>query len=93
MNAENYEEAISAYTEAIELDNSNHVLFSNRSAAYAKAGQFQKALEDANKTIELNPDWPKGYSRQGVAYAGLGDYLNAFKAYNAGKVLRKLIKA
>lgn len=84
MSAEKYDEAVSAYTEAIELDKSNYVLFSNRSAAFAKAGKFRQALEDAEKTIELNPTWPKGYSRKGVAYAGLGDYIKAQNAYNEG---------
>ncbi|XP_037957281.1 stress-induced-phosphoprotein 1 [Teleopsis dalmanni] len=84
LNAEKYDEAISAYTEAINLDEKNHVLYSNRSAAYAKAEKFAQALEDAEKTIALNPSWPKGYSRKGVALAGLKDYVKAFEAYNEG---------
>nr|ABD60989.1 Hsp70/Hsp90 organizing protein-like protein [Glossina morsitans morsitans] len=84
LNAEKYQEAIEAYTEAILLDDKNHVLFSNRSAAYAKAGKFSEALEDAEKTIALNPTWAKGYSRKGAAAAGLHDYKKAFEAYNEG---------
>lgn len=53
------DEAIKLYTEAIELDAKNHILFSNRSAAYAKAGKYVEALEDADKTIQLKKDWPK----------------------------------
>lgn len=82
--AEQYDDAIFAYTEAIEYDNSNHVLFSNRSAAYAKAGKYRQALEDAEKTIQLNPTFIKGYSRKGAAYAGLGDYVKAHEAYSEG---------
>ncbi|EDW85267.1 uncharacterized protein Dwil_GK18373 [Drosophila willistoni] len=84
LNAEKFDEAIAAYTEAIALDGKNHVLFSNRSAAYAKAKKFAEALEDAEKTIELNPSWPKGYSRKGAAAAGLHDYMKAFEAFNEG---------
>ncbi|KAM8717079.1 hypothetical protein ACLKA7_003877 [Drosophila subpalustris] len=84
LNAEKFDEAIAAYTEAIALDANNHVLFSNRSAAYAKAGKFKEALEDAEKTISLNPTWAKGYSRKGAAAAGLRDYMKAFEAYNEG---------
>lgn len=86
LNAEKFDEAIAAYTEAIALDAKNHVLFSNRSAAFAKAGKFREALEDAEKTISLNPTWPKGYSRKGVAAAGLRDYMKALEAYNEGKL-------
>lgn len=85
LNAEKFDEAVAAYTEAITLDGKNHVLYSNRSAAYAKAGKYQEALEDAETTIKLNPSWPKGYSRKGAAAAGLQDFMKAFEAYNEGR--------
>ena len=42
------------------MDPSNHVLFSNRSAAHASQGDYAAALEDARKTVELKPDWWAG---------------------------------
>ena len=54
-----FEKAVSLYTEAIQLDPANHILYSNRSAAHIKMGQFTKALQDAIKAKELNPEWPK----------------------------------
>lgn len=53
------DEAIQLYTEAIDLDPYNHILYSNRSAAYTKAEKYELALTDAEKTVELKPDWAK----------------------------------
>uniref|UniRef100_A0A1B0CKC6 Putative g-alpha gtpase interaction protein n=1 Tax=Lutzomyia longipalpis TaxID=7200 RepID=A0A1B0CKC6_LUTLO len=59
--------AVALYTDALALDPTNHILYSNRSAARLKQGQFQLALQDATKARELCPQWPKAYFRQGVA--------------------------
>jgi tetratricopeptide (TPR) repeat protein len=61
------------FSQAIELDPSNHVLYSNRSGAYASLKDWSKALEDANKTTEIKPDWAKGWGRKGTALHGEGD--------------------
>ncbi|KAJ1519420.1 hypothetical protein ONE63_004712 [Megalurothrips usitatus] len=80
----NYSEAVKFYTEAIALDPENHVLYSNRSAAYAKDDQFALALADAEKTVSLKPEWGKGYSRKGSALAYLGRTDEAIEAYEEG---------
>lgn len=84
LSSGNYDDAIKHYTSAIEMDPKNHVLFSNRSAAYAKAGNYKLALEDANQTVSLNPSWSKGYSRKGSALAYLGKHEEAITAYEKG---------
>jgi stress-induced-phosphoprotein 1 len=61
------------FSQAIELDPSNHVLYSNRSGAYASLKDYTKALEDANKVVEIKPDWSKGWGRKGTALHGGGD--------------------
>lgn len=72
------------FTEAIEIEPSNHILYSNRSAAFASKKDYQKALEDANKVTEIKPDWAKGWGRKGAAMHGLGDLLGAHDAYEEG---------
>ncbi|ESQ35603.1 hypothetical protein EUTSA_v10007205mg [Eutrema salsugineum] len=76
--------AIRHFTEAIALAPTNHVLFSNRSAAHASLHHYADALSDAEKTVELKPDWPKGYSRLGAAHLGLNQLQEAVAAYNKG---------
>jgi len=76
--------AVECYTKAIDLDGSNHVYYSNRSAAYLKKGDGNNALEDASSCIGLNPDFPKGYSRKGAALHALKRYNDAVAAYEEG---------
>ncbi|XP_010539811.1 PREDICTED: hsp70-Hsp90 organizing protein 3 [Tarenaya hassleriana] len=76
--------AVTHFTEAIGLAPTNHVLYSNRSAAYASLHKYADALDDAKKTVELKPDWPKGYSRLGAAYIGLNQFSDAIDAYKKG---------
>ncbi|XP_030762728.1 stress-induced-phosphoprotein 1 [Sitophilus oryzae] len=78
------EDAIRYYTEAINLDPKNAVLYSNRSAAYAKAHDYELSLGDAEKAVELKPDWGKAFSRKGTALAYLGRYDEAIETYEKG---------
>jgi len=72
------------FTQAIAIEPSNHILYSNRSAAYASKKDYQHALEDAEKVTEIKPDWAKGWGRKGAAMHGLGDLLGAHDAYEEG---------
>ena len=62
-----YEEAIESFTKAILLDNNDHRFYSNRSAAFLANGDADLALIDAEKCIEINPDFTKGHSRRETA--------------------------
>lgn len=75
--AKDFTTAVDKFSQAIELDPTNHVLYSNRSGAYASLKEYQKALDDAEKTTEIKPDWAKGWGRKGTAHHGLGDLIGA----------------
>jgi len=79
-----YAAAVKHFTDAIEADPSNHVLYSNRSASYASMEKYEDALTDASKCVELNPTWGKGYSRKGAALSGLGRFEDALSTYEEG---------
>lgn len=54
-----YALAVRLYTEALSADPQNCILYSNRSAAYLRLGQYSIALDDAIKARLINPKWPK----------------------------------
>ncbi|XP_026995435.1 tetratricopeptide repeat protein 28 isoform X2 [Tachysurus fulvidraco] len=76
--------AVELYSEALCADPQNCILYSNRSAARLKLGQYHAALEDAVKARLLNPKWPKAYFRQGVALQYLGRHADALAAFASG---------
>ena len=78
------QEAITVYTQAIDLDPDNHVFYSNRCAAYMKHDSKSKALHDAEKCIKLAPTWSKGYVRLGAAQHSLKRFDAAIDTYKKG---------
>lgn len=82
-----FEESIELFSQAIELNPSNHVYYSNRSGAYASLENYHQALEDAAKCVELNPSWAKGYVRKGLAQFYLEQVKEAKETYEAGLLI------
>ncbi len=46
--------------------------YNNRGIVYRSLGQHERAIEDYNEAIRLNPQNPLPYTNRGVAYGGLG---------------------
>ncbi|KAL3864932.1 hypothetical protein ACJMK2_006575 [Sinanodonta woodiana] len=76
-----YTAAIQLFTEAVKLDPRDFRFFGNRSYCFDRCQQYEKALKDAEKAIQLAKDWPKGYFRKGRALAGLKMYADAEHAF------------
>merc|ERR1712151_166895 len=84
LQVKNYSLAIEHYTSAINIDGTNHLLYSNRSAAYLSKGDAQNALDDANVCLGLNPNFSKGFSRKGAALHTLKRYNDAITTFKEG---------
>jgi len=84
LQAKNYSLAIDHYTSAINIDGTNHLFYSNRSAAYLSKGDAQNALDDGNACLGLNPNFSKGFSRKGAALHTLKRYNDAINVFKEG---------
>ena len=73
--------AVARYGQVLDIDPSGAVFFSNRSSAFAKLGDFRKALEDANAFVLHDAQWWKGHFRCGIAFEQLCEYDDAILAY------------
>lgn len=82
--AEGFKKSIELFTQAIELDGTNHVFFSNRSGSYLGLQDTDKAIADAEETIRINPSFAKGYSRLGAALSAADRHTEAVVAYTRG---------
>ena len=51
MSAKKYDDAIAAYTDAIALDPTNAVYYSNRAAAHTSKGDHASAVADAERAL------------------------------------------
>ncbi|KAJ8083690.1 Small glutamine-rich tetratricopeptide repeat-containing protein 2 [Marasmius tenuissimus] len=84
MSSKKYDEAIDSYSQAISLDPSNPIYYSNRAAAYSSKGDHLSAIGDAELAIATDPKFVKAYHRLGHAQFCLSDYKAAADAFERG---------
>jgi tetratricopeptide (TPR) repeat protein len=77
-----YEDAITNYTKAIELDSYNPTVLNNRGFSLNKLGRDEEAFADYDKAIELNPDYAIALNNRGVSLSRLERYEEALTDYN-----------
>ena len=80
--AEAYDEAIEAFSKAIEIDPGYADAYGNRGNTYRKMGQYDQATADLNKAVELDPSHYKAYKNRGKVYAAQEAWERALADYN-----------
>ena len=83
---QDYTSAVLYYSEAIGVTGLSSptptaAIYSNRSLCYLNTNRLSEAVADAEKCVELRPDWFKGHYRQGAALERLGKYEEAIRCY------------
>ncbi|GHU59519.1 hypothetical protein FACS1894133_6470 [Clostridia bacterium] len=55
--------------------------YRNRGVLYGQVGEYDEAIANYTKAIELNPDYAMAYNSRGFAYRNLGEYDKAIADY------------
>ncbi|XP_021284956.1 small glutamine-rich tetratricopeptide repeat-containing protein [Herrania umbratica] len=79
MQSKLYSHAIELYSVAVSLCDDNAVYYCNRAAAYTQIHKYNEAIRDCLKSIEIDPNYSKAYSRLGLAYYAQGNYADAIE--------------
>lgn len=79
-----YPEAVKHYTESLRRNPKDVKAYSNRAACYTKLGALPEGLKDAEKCIELDPTFSKGYTRKGAVQFFMKEYEKALETYQEG---------
>lgn len=74
------DEKIFYYSKAIDLSHSNY-LYMCRGTIYFDKSDYDMAIVDINRAIELNPDFAVAYNIRGNSYAGKGNHDQAIEDY------------
>jgi tetratricopeptide (TPR) repeat protein len=56
------------------------IAYNNRGNAYTAKADYDRAIQDFDKSIKLNPTYAKPFNNRGVAYLKKGEYDLAIKA-------------
>lgn len=80
-----YQQAVDIYTSALEVDptnkGTNSKLLNNRAMCYSKLKQWQNAIQDCDKAIQLDPSYTKAKKTRAKALGEGGDWEEAVRAY------------
>jgi len=57
-------------------------LFGNRGQTYRKMKEYQNAIEDFNKSLELDPEYPWAFAQRGLIYFEMKEYQKALEDFD-----------
>ena len=76
--------AIKEFDEGAKRDPNNKFIFSNRSFAYIKLMEPVRGLADAERALEIDPQFVKAWARKGTCHQLQKGYHKAMEAYEKG---------
>ncbi|KAI4723932.1 TPR-like protein [Aureobasidium sp. EXF-10728] len=82
-----YQQAVDTYTSALEIDpqnrGTNSKILQNRALCYTKLKEWQKAIEDCERALKLEPSYTKARKTKAKALGESGNWEEAVKELKA----------
>ena len=82
MSQQQYDEAIKAFSTAIEIIPGDYQAYNYRGVAWTLKGDFNKAIADYNKALKIRPRYAEAYNNLGFAHTQTGDLGQALADYS-----------
>jgi lipoprotein NlpI len=89
-----WQNSITLSEHALKVTDNNYNAYFNRGNAYWSLGNYQQAIADFDRAIEINPKYAGIYYNRGSAYQFLGNYQQAIGDFNkAIEIMPKYVEA
>ena len=82
ISKQQYDEAIKAFSTAIEIIPLDYQAYNYRGVARALKGDFDTAMADYKKALKIRPRYAEAYNNLGFARTQMGDLKQALKDYS-----------
>ena len=82
ISKQQYDEAIKAFSTAIEIIPQDYQAYNYRGVARALKGDFDGAMADYNKALKIRPRYAEAYNNRGFARTQMGDLQQALNDYS-----------
>ena len=82
-------EAQKLYEKTVENKNDNYLVLSLLATTFLQLKDYDKAIENFTKSINLNPKYPESFNNRGIAYAEIQSYKLAIKDYDKALSLKQ----
>ena len=82
-----FEEALAAFSQAIELDPGYVYAYNSRALTLVQLGELEDALADLNQALELDSGYAEAYNTRGETYRIQGDLHRAIADFDQGIAL------
>ena len=82
ISKQQYDEAVKAFSTAIEIIPQDYQAYNYRGVARALKGDFDGAMADYNKALKIRPRYAEAYNNRGFARTQMGDLQQALNDYS-----------